>query len=386
MSEYQYLVFRAVDRPLTDRELKYARKQSTRAEIDQWSFRNEYNFGDFRGDAKGLLNRGYDVHLHYADFGIRTIMMTLPTGLPCDESIWSQFINGESTQWLPNASGGGILAITPGFEPGYLHDVWEYEPIVRAAVQVRNEIIQGDLRSLFVVGLCGAEDMNDSYFYDGMPPVPAGVAEASHACRTLLEFYGESPLMLQALEASTETAPSLPSRKEIIAQWLSQKSKNDLHQLATELLEDDGAARRVETLARIRNEVDQPIWPVSPCKLTWEELRNATGQLVEEEKSRIKAAKAAAARREAEKQEKQRQRRLKKMKKNPEQWLAKAETIVESRETRYYDTVAELLADLQEAVGGETGRQVAQKHAEYLTRENPTLKRLKSSLRKNNLL
>ena len=33
MSEYQYLAFRAVDRCLTERELAFARKQSTRAEI-----------------------------------------------------------------------------------------------------------------------------------------------------------------------------------------------------------------------------------------------------------------------------------------------------------------------------------------------------------------
>lgn len=37
MSEYQYIQFRAVDRPLTDKELAYVEKQSTRAEISRWS-------------------------------------------------------------------------------------------------------------------------------------------------------------------------------------------------------------------------------------------------------------------------------------------------------------------------------------------------------------
>ena len=60
MSEYQFLAFRAVDRPLTDRDLVYARKQSSRAEITRWYFENEYHFGDFGGDADGLLHHGYD--------------------------------------------------------------------------------------------------------------------------------------------------------------------------------------------------------------------------------------------------------------------------------------------------------------------------------------
>jgi len=33
MSEYQYVAFRAIDRPLTDKELEFAESQSSRAEI-----------------------------------------------------------------------------------------------------------------------------------------------------------------------------------------------------------------------------------------------------------------------------------------------------------------------------------------------------------------
>ncbi|MGD9857462.1 MAG: hypothetical protein AB7U20_21175 [Planctomycetaceae bacterium] len=53
MSEYQYVEFRAVDRPLTDAELDFANQQSTRAEVSRWSLRNEYHYGSFRGDVQG---------------------------------------------------------------------------------------------------------------------------------------------------------------------------------------------------------------------------------------------------------------------------------------------------------------------------------------------
>ena len=82
MSEYQYVEFRAIDRPLDDKALAFMQRQSTRAEITRWSFTNEYHFGDFHGNAIEMLRRGYDLHLHYANFGIRKLMFRLPRGLP----------------------------------------------------------------------------------------------------------------------------------------------------------------------------------------------------------------------------------------------------------------------------------------------------------------
>ena len=51
MSEYQYVVFQAVDRPLNDTQLKYAQRQSTRADVSRWSLSVEYHYSSFRGDV-----------------------------------------------------------------------------------------------------------------------------------------------------------------------------------------------------------------------------------------------------------------------------------------------------------------------------------------------
>jgi hypothetical protein len=40
MSEYQFIHFLAVDRPLRDEQLEFMRRQSTRAEITRWEFAN----------------------------------------------------------------------------------------------------------------------------------------------------------------------------------------------------------------------------------------------------------------------------------------------------------------------------------------------------------
>jgi hypothetical protein len=40
MSEYQYVAFRAVDGPDSEKNLKFMERQSSRAEITPWSFDN----------------------------------------------------------------------------------------------------------------------------------------------------------------------------------------------------------------------------------------------------------------------------------------------------------------------------------------------------------
>ncbi len=43
MSEYQYVGFRAIEKPVSEENLEYMHKQSSRAEITPWSFGNEYH-------------------------------------------------------------------------------------------------------------------------------------------------------------------------------------------------------------------------------------------------------------------------------------------------------------------------------------------------------
>ena len=49
MSEYQYYEFLAVDRPLSEQEIRELREVSRRAEITPARFVNEYHFGNLRG-------------------------------------------------------------------------------------------------------------------------------------------------------------------------------------------------------------------------------------------------------------------------------------------------------------------------------------------------
>ena len=113
MSEYQYLHFVACDRPLDDAALEYMENQSTRADISRWEFTNEYHYSGFRGNTKEMLRRGYDVHLHFANFGIRKLMFRLPD-LPCNKKTFAAFEVEYGVAWTKDKRGkAGVLSIEP---------------------------------------------------------------------------------------------------------------------------------------------------------------------------------------------------------------------------------------------------------------------------------
>ena len=68
MSEYQYYEFQAIDRPLTDEELREVRSYSTRAHITPASFVNHYEWGNFKGNADEWMDKYYDAFLYFANW------------------------------------------------------------------------------------------------------------------------------------------------------------------------------------------------------------------------------------------------------------------------------------------------------------------------------
>jgi hypothetical protein len=67
MSEYQYYEFRAIDKPLDNRQMQKLRAVSSRAVITPTSFVNEYNWGDFKGNPDEWMEKYFDVFLYYAN-------------------------------------------------------------------------------------------------------------------------------------------------------------------------------------------------------------------------------------------------------------------------------------------------------------------------------
>lgn len=173
MSEYQWIEFRAIDAPLDDDALSFVRKQSTRAEISRWSFTNEYHFGDFHGDVEGMMRRGYDLHVHYADFGIRCVAIKLPDGFAYAEALAPYLLDHEIT-WQPDDKGtGGILTFDPEGDAGSWGRMEDVEELAGDLIPLREMIFCGDFRPLYIAHVsfnCEDEDTE--------PPVPVGLGES----------------------------------------------------------------------------------------------------------------------------------------------------------------------------------------------------------------
>src|SRR5258705_2800232 len=102
-----------------------------------------------------MLRRGYDVHLHYANYGIRKLVFRLPAGLPCDRQTWDAFQPEYGIDWHLDKQGrGGILEIRPEADAeSFCEDVFEVDSLLAEIAPVREMLMAGDLRPLYLAWL-----------------------------------------------------------------------------------------------------------------------------------------------------------------------------------------------------------------------------------------
>lgn len=388
MSEFQYVGFLAVDRPLRDAELAFARKQSTRAEITRRSFHNKYHFGDFHGNVEELLRRGYDVHLHYANFGVRTVAFRLPSGLPWSKKEWSRYLGIEGITWKKDRRGaGGVLLIHPYFEAVEVEELFDLERYLDDMVTVRQLVLDGDLRALYALWLCVA--LGDSSEAGDVvePPTPGGLADSVEELGPLLDYFGVDRLLITAAAEGAPLSPdAIGDKAKMVADWVETLKAAEAKRLLQRMLREETALVKTEILASIHQTCGAPTWPTASIGRTTHELAECAARLRTEEIARVQKQRKAAAQRAETKRLRERLDRMKQLTEVPRRWLREATKLVGQRGTENYEQAAEILADLGDAVGGEEGKKMVRRHAAHLVAKHPTLNRLKASLRKRELL
>jgi hypothetical protein len=375
MSEYQYVGFRAIDSPVSEKNLAFMRKQSSRAEITPWSFDNEYHFGDFRGNAPEMLRRGYDFHLHYANFGVRKLMVRLPNGLP-DVKAARPYLDKESLFFMKDKLGqGGILCVEPSFEPGDLEELWEIDDLFVRLLPLRGEILDGDFRPLYLAHLAVACDNNHDPDEEKDVPIPAGLEEPTNAQRALAELYSLSKALLTA---AAQKGPALPARRDVenqVEAWLQRQPEAVKNSWLAKLMADPRAPVRREILAAFQKGRSAPSWPTVRVDRTIAEL-----------KAEAEGIQTQMDRRHVEQAARQRAKKLAKMAADPLRTLGETEQLVKQRGTDAYHQVATLLADLREALSGSDQSGLADQQAIKLKNQNPMLRHLTGELRRQGFL
>jgi hypothetical protein len=224
VSEYQYYEFQAIDRPLTDDELKQVRALSSRARINATHFVNEYHYGSFRGDGRKLMEQLYDAHLYFANWGSRRLMLRLPTTLMRARSAEPYCAEDTLTCWTRN--GHLLLDFTYSDENGA---EWDFETSFTLAsfTTLRTELAAGDLRPLYLAWLSALtrweleEDVaEDEYTSTLEPPVPAGLAHLTGPQQALADFLRIDPHLFTAAARTSGAAPSRTIDRDALAEWI----------------------------------------------------------------------------------------------------------------------------------------------------------------------
>lgn len=375
MSEYQCIAFRAIDKPVSEKNLEYMRRQSSRAEITPWSFDNEYHYGDFHGDALEMLRRGYDIHLHYADFGIRKLLIRFPHGLP-DNSAARPYFSKDGLRFLKDKNGqGGILCIEPFHEPGDLEDLWEIDEVIDQLVPLQAEILDGDLRPLYLAHLAIACDGEHNPSETKESPVPAGLGKLSNAQRALAELYGLSDSLISAAAQGSPPRATQDNPRNQHAEWLQGQMQSTKDAWLLQLMSDADSTVRNEILAKFRKSRHVSAWPTVRRDRTIADLE-ATADVLQEKANRKSAEKAA----------RQREKKLADMAADPAPTLRETEQLVKHRSIKTYRQIAGLLADLRESLAGTDQSRLAEQQARKLAKDNPTLRMLISELRREKFL
>ncbi|HZV05515.1 MAG TPA: hypothetical protein VE999_10560 [Gemmataceae bacterium] len=371
MSEYQYIGFRAAEKPVSDRDLEYMRQQSSRAEITPWSFDNEYNFGDFRGDALNMLRRGYDIHLHYANFGIRKLLLHLPVDLPNTPGAKPYFTE-DGIQFDKDENGeGGILSINPYHEPGDQEELWDIHELLDRLVPLRAEIINGDLRPLYLAHLAILSDAEHAPEETTEGPVPAGLGKLTAPQRALAELFDLSDALIAAAAKGNPGQAVQEDVGRLYDGWLKSLPQSTKDVWLLEWMADANSGARNNMLAAFRKSRPMATWPTVHRDRTIAELERAAEDIHKD-----------AVRKAEEKAAKQRAKRLADMVVDPAPILRETERLVKLRSRDSYIQIAALLKDLREALAGTKQAGLAEQQAQKLKKANPTLRLLTSELRR----
>jgi len=296
MSEYQYYEFATIDGPISDEGLRYARGCSSRASVSRVRWQNTYHFGDFGGSVDTLL-KYYDAHFYIANWGTVRLGLVFPKGAIAPEAIQAYLRGGErheETLTVKEIGNRDIIWWERNEEGGW----WETEGegLIDELIGVREELMRGDYRALFLGWLADfdADEWRDPE--DGavvMPPIPAGLDRLSPALVALIKHF---PVDRDALALAAGLSQADTPDRNPIAAVLEELSVSEMRALLARVAEGGGSGVMTEL-----NRLTYPRVQTSPSQAM--RCIDFAAKIIETRKVRQqREAKAAAAtqQREAE--------------------------------------------------------------------------------------
>jgi hypothetical protein len=331
VSEYQCYEFVALDHPLSAKHMAELREISTRAEISPTRFRNEYHWGDLKADPAKLLERYFDAHLYFANWGTHRLMLRLPRGRVDAKRLKPYFV-GKNAGRIKSAGAHVVLDLHAVNEGEYDED--ESEASLAALAPLRAELMCGDLRPAYLAWLLAvqAHDVDDDA---EEPEVPAGLTTLSAAQRAMVDFLR---IDLDLVSAVCGASADAVVGGESLRRWLVGLSTKDKDAWLRRAADEPDLALGSELMRAFRA---RSAGARRAPRRTVEELR----ALAETRRRERKNAEEACAKKAKALAEAQRQRRLTTLDRNVQGAWSKLEKLIESSS---YDEAVKLAVDLRD--------------------------------------
>jgi hypothetical protein len=193
MSEFQYYEFVAIDRPLSAPERKRLRGITSRATITSTRLVNTYEWGNFKADPRELVAKYFDVFLYYANWGTRRLILRVPSA-QLELKIAKQYCairtaRSRGIQSVATVAAVGKQLVIDLWSEKESDDDWsDIEPgLLSALVPIRNELIAGDYRALYLAWQLRAQ-AREPTAKTRTPPVPVGTSRLTGSQQALVEF------------------------------------------------------------------------------------------------------------------------------------------------------------------------------------------------------
>ena len=341
MSEYQYYEWQALERPLTAAEQAAVNDLSSHIDVTSSQAIVTYNWGDFKHDPIHVLAKYFDAYLYNANWGVRRLAFRFPGGLLNATDI--EPYCDEYHVHLEPVGDVQVLEFELNEEEGF--DEWiEERGLLSTLARLRDDILQGDYRALYLAWLKAMsqesggydEDPDDpeNFFNDPEPPLPAGLKQLTPPLKSFASFFEIDPFLISA---ASERSPDLTSLQQAdFAPLISRLSRRECDEFLLKIVHAESGA--VTALRKRLLSFENPAPRVETHPRTFGELLETAETL-----------RQAESRRQAEEKRKKHIAEMQGLAKREAQTWQEVEKLVQiGSSAKNYDDATALLDKLQQ--------------------------------------
>lgn len=332
MSEYQYYEFQAIDRPLTQKEQDDIRQISSRVQLTATQAIFVYNYGDFRGKPEQVLTQYFDMMLYVANWGTWKLLFRLPRAIANPE--WFRPYELDNAITVSTTAEFVVLSITIHEEEG--PDGWlEGEGWMADLLPLRDQLLQGDLRLLYLAWLRAVLSQAGADEDPLEPPVPPNLGQLSAPLQSFIEFVQMDPAWVATAAVDS---PQQAIAQTNLEDWLPALPQDEQQDFLRQLVRrephvDLQLIRRLKELASSAQ--------AGPTTIPGQRRLSDLEKMVE----------TVATQRQQQEQEAAQKKRIQQLKalapREMELW-EQVSKLIARKQTQTYDEAVDLLRDLRD--------------------------------------